>query len=300
MRECFECGIMMRGFGMAWCGLAWQQLAFFFAISSVFLRHFVCLLFRHNRHLIAFINWYEVLNHRHDSSLLRFECIIIACGWMDWLHCILFFYYGDDVDDDEPHFEFGIMAKLENNQTKFIHSFMQTTTIFEAKWCFLSFFEFKEMVELAFRWQKRKCIVEHFRCEWKSHRYLSLYCLHFRPGLASWRFSRDQMWSKLLIRFICVICISKAHSKKDMGHLTDTARQCKKYDKFVISDVNSIWNWVVCACAVRAIGFESDCFASSISLCRWHSFDCYCLRRLLAVVISFSLFDAFYYKPRIN
>lgn len=86
---------------------------------------------------------------------------------MTALYC---FYYGDDGDDDEPHFEFGIMAKLENNRIKFI----QTTTIFE-----VDFFEFKEMVELAHKWQKRKCIVER----WKNHRYLSLYCLHFRPGL---------------------------------------------------------------------------------------------------------------------
>lgn len=82
MRECFESGNMMRG--LAWCGLATVRL-FLCHFNFLFLRHFVCLLFRHNRHLIAFINWYEVLNHRHDSPLLRFECIIIACGWMDWL-----------------------------------------------------------------------------------------------------------------------------------------------------------------------------------------------------------------------
>lgn len=73
-----------------------------------------------------------------------------------------------------------------------------------------------------------------------------------------------------------------------MGQLTDAARQCKKYDKFVISDVNSIWNWVVWCVCCACDWLRKWLFSSAVALCLWHSFDCYCLRRL-AVVISFSV-----------
>lgn len=118
-----------------------------------------CLLFRHNRHLIAFINWYEVLNHRHDSpvllSLLRFASVSICyCVRMNGLIALwrCFSFYMMMMAMMMCHtLNHGIMAKLENNQMKFIHSFhlFRTIAIFETDLSFFSFLSSKKFIYMV-------------------------------------------------------------------------------------------------------------------------------------------------------